>query len=108
MRFLGFYPVVCARLFAPLASHQTVERLEIGARTAFREERGGIHGCKFFGDGSCDELIDADPISLGASFHLGLDRTGQPQRISALILHLMILLRASAGKSSSIPNNFAA
>ena len=43
-------------------AHDLVERFEVGARFAVREELGGLERGDFFGNGGGDELVDAGPF----------------------------------------------
>jgi hypothetical protein len=62
------------------------------------------HGRQFLGHGRRDKLIDARAVLLCTALDLRLDRAGQPKRVGALVFHVPILRIASAGVSTSIPN----
>jgi hypothetical protein len=64
------------RGIAAAALHQFVEGFEIGARLALGKEIGGAQDGQLFGDGSCNELIDAGASTLLCSSTAFLSERG--------------------------------
>jgi hypothetical protein len=68
--------IIWSRRLPTLAAHQSIERLEVRPLTALREKLGSAHGSELLGNRGGDELVDADPVRLGASLDLRLDGPG--------------------------------
>src|SRR6185295_9322832 len=97
------YRIVRRWRLAALAAHDPLERFEVRAIATLGEKRGRVHDRELLRHRRCDELIDTDPVFLCAPLDFGLDGARETERVRALSLHGLILLRASAGISNSIP-----